>query len=32
VELFETYLSSRGVDDPEVVDLFRELEQEVVSG
>jgi exonuclease SbcD len=31
VELFETYLSSRGVDDPEVVDLFRELEQEVVS-
>jgi exonuclease SbcD len=32
VELFETYLTTRGVDDPEVVELFRELEQEVVSG
>jgi exonuclease SbcD len=32
VELFETYLTARGVDDPEVVELFRELEQEVVSG
>lgn len=32
VELFETYLTSRGVDDPEVVALFRELEQEVLSG
>jgi hypothetical protein len=32
VELFEAYLSSRGVDDPDVVTLFRELEHEVVSG
>ena len=32
VKLFEAYLSSRSVDDPEVVALFRELEQEVVSG
>jgi exonuclease SbcD len=31
VELFETYLSSRGAEDPAVVDLFRELEQEVAS-
>ena len=31
VELFETYLSSIGVEDPAVVDLFRELEQEVAS-
>ena len=32
VELLETYLVAKGVDDPAVVDLFRELEQEVVSG
>jgi exonuclease SbcD len=31
VELFETYLTSRGVDDPDVIALFRELEQEVLS-
>lgn len=31
VELLETYLATKGVDDPAVVDLFRELEQEVVS-
>jgi exonuclease SbcD len=31
IELFETYLAARGVDDPAVVGLFRELEQEVVS-
>jgi hypothetical protein len=27
----QTYLASRGVDDPAVLDLFRELEQEVVA-
>jgi exonuclease SbcD len=32
VELLETYLVAKGVGDPAVVDLFRELEQEVVSG
>jgi exonuclease SbcD len=32
VELFEAYLSSRGVDDQDVVALFRELEHEAVSG
>lgn len=31
-ELFETYLASHGVDDSEVVALFRELEEEVISG
>ncbi len=31
VELLETYLSSKGVDDPAVVELFRELEQEMMS-
>jgi len=31
VELLETYLSSKGVDDPAVVELFRDLEQEVMS-
>ncbi|HSK06352.1 MAG TPA: exonuclease subunit SbcD [Acidimicrobiia bacterium] len=29
VELLEAYLTSKGVDDDAVVDLFRELEQEV---
>jgi DNA repair protein SbcD/Mre11 len=29
VELLQTYLDARGVDDPDVVDLFRELEEEV---
>ncbi len=28
-DLFETYLESKGVDDPSVVELFRELEQEL---
>jgi exonuclease SbcD len=28
VDLFTTYLTAKGVDDPAVVDLFRELEQE----
>lgn len=32
VELFESYLATRGVQDSEVVGLFRELEQEVLSG
>jgi exonuclease SbcD len=32
VELFQAYLSSRGVSDAEVVELFREIEQEVLSG
>lgn len=32
VELFQSYLTTRGVDDSEVVELFRELEQEVLSG
>jgi hypothetical protein len=31
VELLEAYLTSKGVDDDAVVDLFRELEQEVVA-
>jgi hypothetical protein len=31
IELFETYLAANRVDDPAVVALFRELEQEVVS-
>lgn len=31
IELLETYLAAKGVDDPAVVDLFRELEQEVMS-
>jgi exonuclease SbcD len=31
VDLLQTYLASRGVDDPAVLDLFRELEQEVVA-
>jgi exonuclease SbcD len=30
VELFATYLTSKGVEDQAVLDLFRELEQEVV--
>jgi hypothetical protein len=30
VELLETYLVAKGVDDPAVIDLFRELEQEVM--
>ncbi len=30
VDLFATYLSSKGVDDPAVLDLFRELEQEAI--
>jgi exonuclease SbcD len=29
LELFETYLASKEIDDQAVVDLFRELEQEV---
>ena len=29
LELFETYLASKEIDDEAVVDLFRELEQEV---
>ncbi|MGA7226992.1 MAG: exonuclease subunit SbcD [Acidimicrobiia bacterium] len=29
VELFQTYLRSKDVDDPAVVELFRELEQDV---
>ena len=29
--LLEAYLASKGVDDPAVIELFRELEQEVVS-
>ena len=29
VELLQTYLDARGVDDPDVVELFRELEEEV---
>jgi exonuclease SbcD len=29
VELFATYLTSKGVDDQAVLDLFRELEQDV---
>ncbi len=29
VELLQTYLHARGVDDPEVIGLFRELEEEV---
>jgi DNA repair protein SbcD/Mre11 len=29
VELFQSYLSSKQVDDPAVVELFRQLEQEV---
>ncbi len=32
VELLEAYLSSRGVEDPAVLELFRELEQDVVAG
>jgi exonuclease SbcD len=32
VELLETYLAAKGVDDADVVELFRELEQEVVVG
>jgi exonuclease SbcD len=32
VELFQAYLASRDVEDPEVVGLFREIEQEVLSG
>jgi exonuclease SbcD len=31
IELFESYLESRQVDDPAVIQLFRELEQEVMS-
>jgi exonuclease SbcD len=31
VELLATYLESKGVDDQEVLDLFRELEQEAVT-
>lgn len=31
VELLETYLAGQDVDDPAVVDLFRELEHEVIS-
>lgn len=31
VELLETYLTAKGVDDAAVVALFRELEQEVVA-
>ena len=31
VELLQAYLTAKGVDDPEVVELFRELEQEVLS-
>lgn len=31
VQLLEAYLAAKGVDDPAVVELFRELEQEVVS-
>jgi hypothetical protein len=27
----EAYLTSKGVDDPAVVELFRELEEEVLS-
>jgi exonuclease SbcD len=30
-ELLATYLSAKGFDDPEVIDLFRELEQEVLA-
>ena len=30
--LLEAYLASKGVDDPAVVELFRELEDEVLSG
>ncbi len=30
VDLFATYLSAKGVDDPAVLDLFRELEQEAI--
>jgi exonuclease SbcD len=30
-ELLEDYLAVKGVDDEAVVDLFRELEQEIVS-
>jgi hypothetical protein len=30
VDLFTTYLTARGVDDPVMLDLFRELEQEAV--
>jgi hypothetical protein len=30
VDLFATYLGAKGVDDQEVIDLFRELEQEAV--
>ena len=29
VELLEAYLAQRGVEDPAVVELFRELESEV---
>ncbi|MDF2729022.1 MAG: Exonuclease SbcD, partial [Acidimicrobiia bacterium] len=29
--LLEAYLTSKGVDDPAVVELFRELEEEVLS-
>jgi exonuclease SbcD len=32
VELLETYLAAKGVEDHAVIELFRELEQEVVSG
>ena len=32
VELFQSYLTTCGGDDFEVVELFRELEQEVLSG
>jgi exonuclease SbcD len=31
VELLETYLKSKDVDDPAIVELFRELEQEVLA-
>jgi exonuclease SbcD len=31
VELLEIYLAAKGIDDPAVVDLFREIEQELVS-
>ena len=31
VDLFATYLAHKGVDDPAVLDLFRELEEEAVA-
>jgi hypothetical protein len=30
LQLLEAYLAGQGVDDPDVVQLFRELEQEAL--